>query len=59
MALLLLVAALCFPGDLVNTVTSLDDGDTSAMVVIAQRMRRQAYMLLFSAGSIADGLHHL
>lgn len=59
MALLLLVAALCFPGDLVNTVTSLDDGDTSAMVVIAQRMRSQAYMPQFSAGSIADGLYHL
>lgn len=59
MALLLLVAALCFPGDLVNTVTSLDDGDTSATAVVAQRMRKRAYMLQFSAGSIADGLHHL
>ena len=43
MALLLWVAALCFSGDLVDTVTTLDDSGTSIMAVVAQSMMRQAY----------------
>ena len=44
MALLLLVAALCFSGDSIDTVTTLDDSGTSVMAVVAQSMMRQAYM---------------
>lgn len=43
MALLLLVAALCFSGDLVGTVTSVSDSGTSVVAVVAQGMMRQAY----------------
>lgn len=57
MTVLLLAAALLFSG-WTEMVPTLDDGGTSAMAAVAQRMGRWAYTDRFLAGSIADCIHH-